>query len=153
MKAFLNPSRVKYQGEFVVLKQFTRERLSFGNGQRRREQRVDCYFERVLDHVGDDSGQQRAGQLEARVVIDLNEPSAELIIDHEVQSEDLKRKLSIFAVQDAISGCQRVLGKLHHLRVDCLEKIELLVRVVIVKILLKLSKRYFVPILILAIIL
>jgi len=47
----------------------------------------------ILEHVRNDSAEQGTREFEARIGIGFNEPNFEVLIDEEIQSKDLKRKL------------------------------------------------------------
>jgi hypothetical protein len=47
----------------------------------------------ILKHVRNDSAEQGTREFEARIGIGFNEPNFEVLIDEEIQSKDLKRKL------------------------------------------------------------
>lgn len=65
---------------------------------RGREKRIYAEFEDVFDHCGNDPLKMRAAKLETRVCIDLDQPRLEILINHEVQTQQLKVILPSAAV-------------------------------------------------------
>lgn len=61
-------------------------------------------LEGVLEHGGDEAGEQGAGHLQTRVGVHLNQPHLERLVDHEVQPEYLESEVFLLRV---------------HLCVDC----------------------------------
>ena len=57
---------------------------------RGREVGVHCNSEGVLEHGGDDSGEQGTAQFKARVGVDFDEPRLHFFVNHEVVTENLK---------------------------------------------------------------
>lgn len=86
---------VEDQRELVALEQLGRHCLALRVILGRREEWIDCDFECILDHVGNDPCEKRAAEFQTRIVVDFNQPSIEILINHEVQPEDLKSKLPI----------------------------------------------------------
>jgi hypothetical protein len=76
------------------------------------KERIDCNSEGILYHRGNQPSEEGGTKLEAGIGIDLYEPSVEVLIDHEVQSEDLEGELSPVLVEDGIGGPHEVSGKL-----------------------------------------
>lgn len=56
----------------------------------RRVDNIKSQPECLVHHLRDDATEQRTGQLQARVGVDLNQPGIELAVYHKVQPEDLK---------------------------------------------------------------
>ena len=55
-----------------------------------REKRVKYDLEAIIEDFRDDSGQEWAADLQARVRIDLNQVEAEVLIKHEIVTEKLQ---------------------------------------------------------------
>lgn len=55
--------------------------------------------EDVVDQVWDDGLGDGAHHAQAGVGVHLDEPQGQLVVDHEVQSEELERALSVLRVQ------------------------------------------------------
>ena len=79
------------------------------------ENAIEAYFERVLQHGGYEPGQERAGELEARIGVYLNQIRPEFIAYHEVQTEDLHAVEAPLWVQLAMAGSENIGGHLVHL--------------------------------------
>lgn len=86
--------------------------------ERRREERIDCYSKRVLDHARNDAFEDRTTELKAWVGVDLDEPRFEGSVDHEVQSEDFKIAALSCWVNEASTWLDSVTGYLSEVRVD-----------------------------------
>ena len=56
------------------------------------EKGIEYDLEAVVEDFGDDSGQERAANLQARVRIDLDQVQAEVLIKHEVVTEKLQNE-------------------------------------------------------------
>ena len=56
----------------------------------RGKDRVQTYPEGMLEHNRNDSFKNGAVYFQAGVVVDLNEPGFEILINHEIQPKDLK---------------------------------------------------------------
>ena len=54
------------------------------------EKGIEYDLEAVVEDFGDDSGQEWAADLQARVRIDLNQVEAEVLIKHEIVTEKLQ---------------------------------------------------------------
>lgn len=105
---------VEDEREPIGLEELCGNGLAFGVFAGRREERVDCNFKRVLNHIGNDPGEEGRAQLQAGIVVHLYQPGAELLVDHEIQPEDLKRELSPPTVQQAMHRSYRVCCQLLH---------------------------------------
>ena len=90
---------VEDQREPIALEQLSGNGPAPGVLAGRREERVDRDLKRVFDHVRDDPGKQRRAQLQTGIVVHLDQPGAELLVDHEVQPEDLESELPPAAVE------------------------------------------------------
>ena len=84
----------------------------------RQELRVETYFESILQHVWNESGQQRARQLKAWIRVDFDEVGAELVVDHEVEAEHLHGVKSTLRIKLVIACSEYISGHFVHLRLD-----------------------------------
>jgi hypothetical protein len=98
--------------ELVGFEELVGESLVFGVVPGRGEERVDGDSECVFEHGGDDACEEGAGEFEAGVGVDLDEPGVEVFVDHEVQSEYLEGELPVFGVDDQVGGADGVGGEL-----------------------------------------
>lgn len=55
-----------------------------------RVQRIETKPERILNHYGYYSLENRTIDLQARIIIDLDQPRLEIFVNHKIQSEYLK---------------------------------------------------------------
>jgi hypothetical protein len=100
--------------------------------------------ERNLEHIVEHLRKQVAHFLiqvgDLRISIDFNEPDAEVLIDHEIEAEEFERVLSFARVQSRPAGHVTVNGDVFHARDEVPLDLEVVLRVLLVKILLKLIK-------------
>mmetsp|Transcript_9735 Transcript_9735/g.16401 ORF Transcript_9735/g.16401 Transcript_9735/m.16401 type:complete len:318 (+) Transcript_9735:37-990(+) len=96
------------------------------------EDGVEADLEGVLEHVGDEAGQEWAAQLETGVGVDLDEVGLELVVDHEVEAEDLHGVEAALGVEFAVAGAEDVRGHLVHLGEDVALKADVQVGVALV---------------------
>ena len=58
----------------------------------------------LLDHVGNDSWEQRRAELQAWIGVDLDEPRFELLIDHKIHTQELEIMFPPLRIQAEIGG-------------------------------------------------
>jgi hypothetical protein len=74
----------------------------------RGKQRIQPDSQRVLQHHWNNSLKNRAVHLQARVVVDLNQPRLEISINHEIKSKYLEVVLMPAMVYGAVIGLDDV---------------------------------------------
>ena len=108
------------------------------------KERLRYLLEGVVDEFGNDSCQEWALSFEAGVGVDLDEAELELVVEHEVVAEDLKRVHQPLGVQLVASGADRVDNQPLHLRHDVLEHVYLQFGVVLVEVPLEITVTHLV---------
>ena len=88
----------------------------------RANQRIDADLESVFYQSWDDAGEKRAIQFEARIAVALDQPRVEFLIDHEIQTKQLKVMLFVVWVQSSCTGSDGICGHLLQFRVDILKE-------------------------------
>lgn len=73
---------------------------------------VDGEAEGVVEHARDQLAQQRAGALDAGVLVDLDQPHLQLAVDEEVQPEDLEAVLPLVLVDLLLHRAEGHVGDL-----------------------------------------
>ena len=68
------------------------------------EKWVNSHSECVFQHRGDQPCKQRTTQFQTRIGVYLDEPSPEVLVDHEVKSKDLETELPMFCVDDQMGS-------------------------------------------------
>ena len=84
----------------------------------RRKERIHSYFYCILQHVWDDVHQNRTVELQTWVCVDLDQPRFELVVDHEVETEDFEVVSFPIFIEHASRSSHAILGNQLHLRVD-----------------------------------
>lgn len=104
----------------------------------RRVDDVEGESECLVEHLGDDAGEEGAGQFEAGVGVDFYEPGIELTVYHEVQSKYLEVMLVSFRRQFYKCAFYCVQADAPHSREDPFLEVVVLFRVGSVQVLLEL---------------
>ena len=63
-------------------------------------ERIDCDSKGIFKHRRYDPSQQKTGKFKTRISVHFYEPGLEILINHEVKSKDLERKLPMFRIDD-----------------------------------------------------
>lgn len=87
------------------------------------EQRVQRESQTTVDEVRNYFLQQWARGLEARIRVALNQVHLEIIIEHEVVAQDLKRVLPLVGVEGAVASSHRLSHDALDLREDMLTEV------------------------------
>lgn len=87
------------------------------------EQRVQRESQTTVDEVRNYFLQQWARGLEARIRVALNQVHLEIIVEHEVVAQDLKRVLPLVGVEGAVASSHRLSHDALDLREDMLTEV------------------------------
>lgn len=80
----------------------------------RGEHRIEAHPQYVLYHVGDQPLQDRGGQLQAGVGVDLDQPGLEVLVHHEIQPKQLEVLVPVLPIKGNPGGLHSHAGNFLH---------------------------------------
>ena len=104
---------------------------------RRWEQGINCYFQSIFNHGGDETGQVGRAKFETRISVNLYQPGLEVLINHEVVPEDFKSVMAALRVQLSAHCLHSVSCHLLQLRDDIFHNVHLLLNCVVCELLVQ----------------
>ena len=111
-----------------------------------RKDHIDGQFEHVFYHAGQQTLEELARFLQARVRIDLDQPGVEVFVEDEVVAEELEAVFAAVGIQRAPHRVKSLEDDLMHLRHEVVVDGDAAVRVEVVNVLLECRKAQLVTV-------
>lgn len=99
---------------------------------------IESYLEHLADHFWEQSAHAFIQIGNLRVGVDLDEPDAEVFIDHKVEPEELKRVLSLARIKLITARHVTINSNVLHPGHEVLLYLQIILRILLIQVLLKL---------------